>query len=197
MRSGSDQNRSGERQLAEMTTITNIARSRERCSQLRIQTVESRNSPTPRNIHRKRVLQLNETFDTINWDGFWQKKLEASFRERTQTALDGFEVVSVDHRFYAEKLISILQNKYPDAEFAAENCVGSWGIYARTRTQRKITEKKLSSLQEDAEAIYETLMQESPLATLPREKASKSERGCLSSLLVFLVTMAIGIVSCF
>ncbi len=135
---------------------------------------------------------MKETFDTINWDDFWQRKLEASFRERTQTALDDFVVVAVDHRFYAEKLISLLQDKYPDAEFAADNCFGYWIIHARTKGRRKLSEKKLCSLQDDAEAVYEDLLQALPLSTLPQERRSKSENGCIPLLLLLSLTAVLG-----
>jgi hypothetical protein len=142
--------------------------------------------------HTIRGMKLKETFDTINWDDFWQRKLEASFRERTQAALDDFVVVAVDHRIYAEKLISLLQDKYPDAEFAADNCFGSWGIYARTKGRRKLSEKKLSSLQEDAEEVYEDLLQALPLSTLPQERRSKSENGCIPLVLLLSLSAVFG-----
>jgi hypothetical protein len=144
-------------------------------------------------------------FDTLNWDDFWQKKLQASLNERTQTALDGFEVTSAQHRVHAERLLTHLQESFPDVEFAAENMIGSWGIYARSNKQRKLPDSKMDKVKSAADGILENIEEKYPLETLPQQirpiesvrsepnrKGSKS--GCLGVLIWFGLLMGLAAV---
>ena len=130
-------------------------------------------------------------FDTLNWDEFWQKKLEATMQERTQTALDSFEVTSPQHRKHTERLVFHLQDSFPDVEFAAENWVGSWQIYARTPKQRKLSSAKMEKVQNAAERILENVELKYPIDTLPKENSNHKEKsGCLGVMLAVMATSA-------
>lgn len=137
-----------------------------------------------------------EEFDSINWDEFWQKKFDTSLRERTQGALDNFDLLCADHRKHAERVIENLEKSFPTLEFAAENWTDTWAIYVRTNKLRKVPAKKMEKLFNAANRILENVEKKYPLESLSKEQPiSKSGTGCLGVALGLLATTVCVLIS--
>jgi hypothetical protein len=85
---------------------------------------------------------------TLQWDEFWQKRLEASYRESTQGSLDNYEIGSVEggEAECADALVWLDQH-HPEYRYGAFELGNSWMILGRTAGNRPIGAQKRERIQ--------------------------------------------------